>query len=169
VQFLVGKDVPVTYPPPRYQHADPQHSATYRKADVAPELVYPNGTTISYLATGASTGGLFGMYRWQSGPEETGPRAHYHRSIAESFYVLTGVIQIFDGDRWVDAGPGDWVHVPPGGVHAFHNRSGEPSSMLLHFSPGAPREGYFEGLARLDRMSEDEKTAFYAEHDNIWV
>jgi hypothetical protein len=61
------------------------------------------------------------------------------------------------------------VHVPPGGVHAFHNRSGEPSSMLLHFAPGAPREGYFEGLARLDLMSEDERTAFYAGHDNIWV
>jgi hypothetical protein len=41
--------------------------------------------------------------------------------------------------------------------------------MLLHFAPGAPREGYFEGLARVDRMSEDERTAFYAEHDNIWV
>ena len=159
----------MTYPPPLFHDRDPQHTATYRNADSTPELVYPNGTTISYLATGASTGGLFGMYRWQCGPDETGPRAHYHRSIAESFYVLTGVIQIFDGDRWVDVEPGDWVHVPPGGVHAFHNRSGEPSSMLLHFAPGAPREGYFEGLARLDRMSEDERTAFYVEHDNIWV
>ena len=41
--------------------------------------------------------------------------------------------------------------------------------MLLHFAPGAPREGYFEGLARVDRMSEDGRTTFYAEHDNIWV
>ena len=159
----------MTYPPPLYQEPGPRHGAVHRPAVTPPELVYPNGTTVSYLATGESTGGLFGLYRWECGAESTGPNPHFHRSIAESFYVLTGVIQIFDGDRWVDAEPGDWVHVPPGGVHAFHNRSGEPSSMLLHFAPGAPREGYFEGLARLGEMDDDERVAFYAEHDNIWV
>jgi hypothetical protein len=45
--------------------------------------------------------------------------------------------------------------------------------MLILFTPGAPREAYFEGLARIaaakQRPSEDELAAFYAEHDNIWV
>ena len=48
-------------------------------------------------------------------------------------------------------------------------RSGKPASMLLHFSPGAPREGYFEGLTRVAQMSEAERAAFYTEHDNIWL
>ena len=77
----------------------------------------------------------------------SGPDPHFHRSISESFYILAGSVRIFDGDRWIDTEPGDFVHVPEGGVHAFRNESGEPASMLLHFSPGAPREGYFEGLS----------------------
>ena len=41
--------------------------------------------------------------------------------------------------------------------------------MLLHFSPGAPREGYFEGLVKIAEMSEEERREFYLEHDNHWV
>jgi hypothetical protein len=55
-------------------------------------------------------------------------------------------VRIYDGDRWIDTRPGDFVHVPEGGIHAFRNESGEPAAMLLHFAPCAPREGYFEGF-----------------------
>jgi hypothetical protein len=44
--------------------------------------------------------------------------------------------------------------------------------MLIHFAPGAPREGYFEGLARFAVEGRPDKEAldrFYAEHDNTWV
>ena len=82
------------------------------------------------------------------GPEVTGPGPHFHRTMAESFYVLEGTIALFDGRQWRPSGPGDWVHVPIGGIHGFRNESGAPASMLIHFAPGAPREGYFEGLAR---------------------
>ena len=47
-----------------------------------------------------------------------------------------------------------------------------PASMLIHFAPGAPREGYFEGLAefaRSGRPSDEEMAEFYRRHDNIWV
>ena len=43
--------------------------------------------------------------------------------------------------------------------------------MLIHFAPGAPREGYFEGLARWateGRPDEDEADAFYRAHDNLF-
>jgi mannose-6-phosphate isomerase-like protein (cupin superfamily) len=159
----------MTYPPVLYDGATEMVGATYRAANTAADFEYPNGTRIDYLATGASTGGLFGMYRWQCPPESSGPAPHFHRRISESFYILTGVVQIYDGVRWIDAEPGDWVHVPPGAVHAFHNREGTAASMLLHFSPGAPREGYFEGLAHLHEMSADERATFYADHDNIWI
>lgn len=61
------------------------------------------------------------------------------------------------------------MHVPIGGVHGFRNESGEPASMLLHFAPGAPREGYFEGLLDFGSMSAEEKEEFYREHDNFWL
>jgi mannose-6-phosphate isomerase-like protein (cupin superfamily) len=159
----------MTYPPPQYHGEKGEISARYRPDGTPPELVYDNGTVVHYLATGESTGGLFGLYRWECGPGVTGPDPHFHRSISESFYILSGSMRIYDGTRWIETTPGDWVHVPIGGVHGFKNESGAPASMLLHFSPGAPREGYFEGLADLAQMSDEERVAFYLEHDNHWL
>jgi len=106
------------------------------------------------------------------GPAPSGPGPHFHRSLAESFYVLTGTIRIYDGTGWIDTLPGDFIHVPPGGLHGFRNESGAPASMLIHFAPGAPREGYFEGLAEFavsGQPGEDELADFYRRHDNVWV
>ncbi len=162
----------MSYPEPRYHGEGGEASATLRPAGRAPDLIYPNGNSVHYVATAASTGGLFGLYVWQMGPEPSGPGPHFHRSIAESFYVLSGTIRIFDGREWIETHPGDFVHVPPGGIHGFRNESGAPASMLLHFAPGAPREGYFEGLAefaRSGRPGDEELDAFYRLHDNLWT
>ena len=159
----------MTYPPPRYHGDTGEISATYRPVGHEPELTYRNGNTVHYLATGASTGGLFGMYRWEMGPEPSGPDPHFHRSITESFFILAGSVRIYDGTRWIDTEPGDFVHVPEGGIHGFRNESGAPASMLLQFAPGAPREGYFEGLLDAAGMSDEEKAEFYLRHDNIWL
>lgn len=91
----------------------------------------------------------------------TGPDPHFHRLITESFYILAGTMRIYDGSRWIPA--------PAGGIHGFKNESGQPASMLLHFSPGAPREGYFEGLVGVAGLTEEERAAFYLEHDNNWL
>jgi mannose-6-phosphate isomerase-like protein (cupin superfamily) len=159
----------VSYPEPVYHGDAGEISATYRTADQPPDLAYRSGGTVHYLATGASTHGLFGLYRWEMSGEPSGPGPHFHRSISESFFVLTGSIRIYDGRRWIDTSPGDFVHVPAGGIHGFRNESGEPASMLLHFAPGAPREGYFEGLVDLATASEAERAEFFLRHDNLWL
>jgi len=159
----------MTYPQPRYLGLEGEISATHRVADHEPELTYPTGNTVHYLATGASTNGQFGLYRWDMGPEPSGPGPHFHRSISESFFILSGTVRIYDGTRWIDTAPGDFVHVPEGGIHAFRNESGGPASMLLHFAPGAPREGYFEGLLDLAGASEEERATFFLRHDNFWL
>lgn len=161
----------MSYPPPLYDGAGGEATAWTAAAGREPELVYPNGNRVHYLATGASTGGLFGLYRWEFAGPPSGPSPHFHRTLAESFYVLTGVVTVFDGRNWVRAYPGDFLHVPPGGLHGFRNEDGA-ASMLLHFAPGAPREGYFEGLLRLadgEEWTAEERDAFMLAHDNIWV
>jgi mannose-6-phosphate isomerase-like protein (cupin superfamily) len=159
----------MTYPEPRYLGTGGEISATHRPAGGTPELTYQGGNTVHYLATGASTNGEFGLYLWTMGPDPSGPDPHFHRTISESFYVLSGTVQIYDGDRWIDTQPGDFVHVPQGGIHAFRNESREPASMLLHFAPGAPREGYFAGLPRLAGASAEERAEFFLRHDTFWV
>ena len=162
----------MSYPEPRYRGTAGEVTATVRQAGGPPDLAYASGGTVDYLATSASTGGLCGLYRWSMSGELSGPGPHFHRTLAESFYVLVGRVRIYDGAAWRDAEPGDFVHVPPGGIHGFRNESGEHASMLIHFAPGAPREGYFEGLARfaVEGWPSDEDLArFYAEHDNTWV
>lgn len=161
----------MSYPEPRYLGEGGEASAIHRPADHPPELRYPSGNTAHYLATGAMTRGLFGLYRWEMGPEPSGPGPHFHRTLTESFYILRGTIRIYDGRTWIDTVPGDFIHVPEGGIHGFRNESGKPAAMLIHFSPGAPREAYFEGTARIaaGRLSDEELADFYARHDNIWV
>ncbi len=86
--------------------------------------------------------------------------------------MLTRSVRLHHGRGWADAGPGDFFHVPIGGVHGFRNESGEPASMLLLFTPGAPREDYFETLAdaaRREAMGEDDWTEFFLRHDTFWV
>jgi mannose-6-phosphate isomerase-like protein (cupin superfamily) len=162
----------MSYPPAAYHGETGEVSATFRPVSQPPELVTATGNRTHYLATGAETGGKFGLYRWDMGPTPSGPDAHFHRSITESFFVLEGTVRIFDGTRWIDASPGDFVHVPQGGIHGFRNESGAPASKLLLFTPGAPREDYFETLAdaaRRDGMDDAARAEFFLRHDNHWV
>lgn len=160
------------YPADRYTGADGEVNAALRRADTPPELITGPGGAAHYLATGATTGRAFGLYRWEMGARPSGPAPHFHRGITESFYVLSGAVRLYDGERWLGGAPGDFLHVPEGGIHGFRNESGEPASMLLLFTPGAPREDYFETIADAARraaMSEEEWADFYLRHDTFWV
>jgi mannose-6-phosphate isomerase-like protein (cupin superfamily) len=162
----------MSYPDARYLGDTGEASAVHRAADHEPELIMRSGTA-SYLATGASTNGQFGLYRWDMAGPQSGPDPHFHKTISESFFILSGTVRLYDGARWVDATAGDFLFVPEGGIHAFKNQSGEPASMLLLFAPGAPREGYFEGLVEYGapgrQLSDEEWAAFYLRHDTYWT
>jgi mannose-6-phosphate isomerase-like protein (cupin superfamily) len=163
--------VPETYPDPVYLGEPGLANGRLRRADAEPEIRQANGGAAAYLATGASTNGQFGLYRWDMPAAPSGPGPHFHRTISESFYVLSGTIRLYDGSDWVDGRPGDFLFVPEGGLHGFRNESGEPASMLILFAPGAPREDYFETTAAFGRglvLSDEEKAAFYVRHDTYW-
>lgn len=162
----------MSYPDPRYLGETGEPSAWFRPASTPPDLPRPGGAA-HYLATGAQTDGRFGLYRWDMGPEPSGAMPHFHRTISESFFVLSGVVRLYDGTEWIDSGPGDFAYVPEGGVHGFRNESGAHASLLILFAPGAPREAYFEGLVEIAegrwQPSHEELQAFLEEHDNLYV
>ena len=155
------------YPPDRYRGTTGEVSARLRPTESEPEIHYRSGATCEYLATGDQTGTSFGLYRWTFGKTPSGPDLHFHRAITESFYVLSGEVQLYDGADWRTGRPGDFLLVPEGGLHGF--RGGEGASMLLLFTPGAPREDYFESLAAAEPMSDSERVEFMLRHDTYWV
>ena len=161
-----------SYPKTRYFGDTGQVSAWFRRADQLGDLDTGSGFA-HYLATGEQTHGQFGLTRWDMGPEPAGPAPHFHRTMSESFFVLSGTVRIYDGTDWVDTGPGDYCFVPEGGIHGFRNESGEAASMLVLFAPGAPRERYFEGLVEMfqpgRKVTAEEFKAFCEEHDNIYL
>jgi hypothetical protein len=42
------------------------------------------------------------------------------------------------------------------------------ASLLMLFTPGAPREFHFEGLPRLGELTEDERREFFDRNDNFF-
>jgi quercetin dioxygenase-like cupin family protein len=170
MSFPFYDDPASRYPPDVYDGESGEASAWIRRSATTPEIEYARGGSCEYLLTGPRSAGRLGIYRWTFGAHESGPDAHFHRSIAELFYILDGEVRLYDGHGWSEAGAGDFLYVPEGGLHAF--KGGNGASMLLMFTPGAPREDYFETLAALGRgatMSADERVEFMLRHDTYWV
>jgi mannose-6-phosphate isomerase-like protein (cupin superfamily) len=140
----------------------------HRAAD-PPDIAGP--PDLRFVAPGSVTAGRFGMFEYRIAAHGPGPGPHYHRTFSESFYVLSGQLTIFDGDRWAPFGAGDFVHVPEGGVHGFRNDGDEAATFLILFAPGIAREEFFTELAdirRSGRVLDDEEWAeFYARHDQV--
>ena len=99
------------YPEPRYDGDTGLTEATFRPAGHPPEVTYASGGTAHYLATGELTRGQFGLYRWEMAATPGGPGPHFHRTISESFFVLAGTVQLYDGIRWTAATAGDFLFV----------------------------------------------------------
>ncbi|MDL4777170.1 MULTISPECIES: cupin domain-containing protein [Thermomonosporaceae] len=166
------------YPDPRYDGPG-EVSAAFRPADAEYDHVSrpkgsqgptdSTGTAYRYLATKKSTDGDYGLYQVDMGPEPAGPSTHFHKAMSEAFFILSGTMRLYDGETWISARSGDFLYVPPGGLHAFRNESGEPASMLLLFAPGAPREAYFEGITDLADLTDEERAEFFVKHDNFFL
>jgi quercetin dioxygenase-like cupin family protein len=126
-------------------------------------LTMKSGTVARFVATGSSTGGDVGLYRWEMPPSTGGATGHFHRTFSESFYVLDGNPSFFDGETWMEAEPGFFLFVPRGGIHGFKNESPTPATFLILFSPGIAREGYFETLADIGATGREMTKADWAE------
>jgi quercetin dioxygenase-like cupin family protein len=130
-------------------------------------------TTGRLVATGDQTEGRYGLFRWEMSAASGGASPHYHRTFSEAFYILDGEVGLYDGLAWHRGGPGDFLYLPPGAIHAFRNESGAPATMLILFAPGPPREAYFRELAERiasgRTFSDEDRTAFLARHDQYEV
>lgn len=122
------------------------------------------------VAPGLRTRGDFGLFECTLEPG-AGAVPHVHQGFSESFYVLDGRLRLRAGDDVRLGGPGDFVYIPPGGVHVFRNDTDDVVRFLLIFSPGAPREAYFRDMAALATRSTaptaDEIDELASRHDQV--
>lgn len=125
-------------------------------------------SVMTVLAPPAATAGRYSLYRFDLSPRSGGPGPHLHKTFAESFAVLSGQVELFDGESWFGAGPGDHLYVPEGVVHAFRHTSDEPASILVLSAPAVPREDYFSELQELLQrpgVTMEELLELWARHD----
>jgi len=153
-------------------HGDSEVSALLRRpGDV--EVLRLRSTMARFVAPGSLTGGRFGLFQWDMPARAGGASPHFHRTFSESFYVLSGSVELYDGSRWTLGSAGDFLYVPEGGVHGFRNASDADASMLILFAPGPPRERYFQELAEVfdagRQLSDAEWTELWARHDQYAV
>lgn len=163
----------MSFPDPRYLGDQGETSAVFRDAKQhEPDLIIGNRVNAHYLATGKSTQAQFGLYKWELRSNTQGTTPHFHRTMSESFFILSGRVRLFDGNRWIVATPGDFLYVPEGGIHSFGNDSDQPASMLILFVPGTPREGYFQALADIAagrQINDEEWAEICMRHDNYFI
>ncbi len=105
------------------------------------------GDLYRFLVTGEETGGAYFAMEAVV-PPGGGPPPHIHRNEDETFYVVEGSCDIRLGDEWVTAGVGDFVNVPRGAVHCFHNAGNAPMRMILTFTPAGIERFFEETLER---------------------
>ena len=125
------------------------------------------GDLYTFLVTGEESGGAY-FAMLAVVPPNGGPPFHIHRHEDEKFYVLEGTPTFRLGDDTIVAGPGDFVNVPKGTPHCFHNASDAPVRMILTFTPAGIEKFFEETLERAYDLSQpcpdniDEVGARYA-------
>ena len=168
MSFWDPRNVP-PYPPARYTKDEPEVSAWLRSGDQPPDYDSLGLVRYHYLANQQQTDGDYGLYRVDISPQGGGPGPHFHRAMSEAFFVLSGTVRLYDGNDWRDGNQGDSLYVPPGGIHGFRNEADAPTSLLMLFAPGAPREAYFEGFAQLADLTDEERAEWFVKNDNYFL
>jgi quercetin dioxygenase-like cupin family protein len=134
---------PVTAVSAGYEAAIAAHAAkpVFRPSGTAP-AVYGPGDVYSLLITGKESNNVFFQFE-AIVPEGGGPPPHIHSREDETFYVVSGSLEILLGDKTHRAKAGDFVYIPRGTVHRFKNVGSGNAVQLVTFSP-AGIEGFFQ-------------------------
>ncbi len=122
------------------QNGSNENRVKYLPAGTGPAYCGP-GDRITFLITGAETGGAFFMAETCVAPGG-GPPPHVHSREDESFYLQQGTLALEVGGKSLNASAGDFVHIPRGTVHSFKNVGVETAKLLVVATP-AGLENFF--------------------------
>lgn len=103
------------------------------------------GSTYTTKARSEDTRGGYVLVEEQLWGEPT--PLHLHVAAEEAFYVLSGRVAAWIGDRERTAGAGDFLLVPRGTPHALRRLTEEPVRLLTLISPPG-FERFFDDVVR---------------------
>jgi quercetin dioxygenase-like cupin family protein len=112
----------------------------------------------TFLKTSEETGDEYTLIEVEVAPGG-GNAPHYHKTYAEHFEVLEGVLEVTVDGETLALRRGEKAVAPKNILHNFRNPSGEPTTFLVELRPGssgfekAVKAGYglaADGLTRAD-------------------
>ena len=104
------------------------------------------GSSITFKDEPEATGDALLLFEHMM-PAGLGVPPHEERN-HEAFYVLEGTLEVsVQGERYL-LGPGDFLAIPPGVVHALDNPGPGPMRVLTLVSPGSQHARFFSTLGR---------------------
>jgi quercetin dioxygenase-like cupin family protein len=89
-----------------------------------------------------------------------GVTPHAHPAMEERFTVHSGRMNFLSGRKWVEAGPGETVVVPPGTRHNYRNDSEKPVHMTCEVRPPSTLQEFLTEAAELNRAGKLTRNAF---------
>jgi quercetin dioxygenase-like cupin family protein len=125
------------------QDANNPQTQPYVVTPDAGEAVWFLGTLMTVKATGATTGGAFGLIEQELPPGFATP-THIHHNEDEPFYVLQGELTFHCGERTLVAGAGSFVFLPRGIAHGFQVTSETPARLLQFNFPAGVEQFFIE-------------------------
>jgi quercetin dioxygenase-like cupin family protein len=130
----VARDVGTSPAAPQERAMTPQATSSGNHAQAG--TVHFLGIPTIVQATGATTGGAFGLVDHLAMPPGFASPYHTHQAEDEAFYVIDGEVAFVLGDTWSVAGPGTYVFGPRQVPHGFKVLGDAPAHMLLLCTPG---------------------------------
>ena len=114
----------------------------FRPSGTAPAVWGP-GDLYSLLVTGEESNNA--LFQFEAVvPKGGGPPPHVHTREDETFYVVSGSLEILMGDKTYQAKKGDFVYIPRGTVHRFKNVGDDSAVQLVTFVPSGVEKFFRE-------------------------
>ena len=111
-------------------------------SDHRPRVYHLLGNLIRFHAFPSETGNHCTIIETSTAPGAGAPPNH-HAGEDESFFILEGRYEFMVNGATRQAGPGDFVKVPDGAVHAFTCISDTPGRFIQINAPGHAHEMFF--------------------------
>ena len=101
------------------------------------------GDTVTIKASSEETHGSYSLMHWAV-PAGASAVPHAHEFYEETFYILSGELEVLIGNSTQPVSAGDFIRVPAGARHGFENQSEDEVHMLVSLTPGGMEELFYK-------------------------